>query len=107
MNPYEFQDLVAALLKAMGYHVNYVSPPGPDRGLDIVADRMELLVQVEESDSDVTGIQESQAPARPPFIRPHVSKGKKLVAPRGFEPPPQGLGNPVVCVEVEDVEVEV
>lgn len=37
MNPYEFQDLVAALLKAMGYHVNYVSPPGPDRGLDIVA----------------------------------------------------------------------
>jgi restriction system protein len=37
MNPYDFQDLVAALLKAMDYHVNYVSPPGPDRGLDIVA----------------------------------------------------------------------
>lgn len=37
MNPYEFQDLVATLLKAMGYHVHYVSPPGPDRGLDIVA----------------------------------------------------------------------
>jgi restriction system protein len=37
MNPYEFQDLVAALLKAMGYHVSYVSPPGPDRGLDILA----------------------------------------------------------------------
>jgi hypothetical protein len=54
----------------------------------------------------VTGIQESQAPARPPFIRPHVSKGKKLVAPRGFEPPPQGLGNPVVCEEVEDEDEE-
>jgi restriction system protein len=37
MNPYEFQDLVAALLRAMGYHVSYVAPPGPDRGLDIVA----------------------------------------------------------------------
>jgi restriction system protein len=37
MNPYEFQDLVASLLKAMGYHVHFVSPPGPDRGLDIVA----------------------------------------------------------------------
>jgi restriction system protein len=37
MNPYEFQDLVAALLRAMSYHVSWVSPPGPDRGLDIVA----------------------------------------------------------------------
>lgn len=37
MDPYEFQDLVAALLRAMGYHVAWVSPPGPDRGLDIVA----------------------------------------------------------------------
>jgi restriction system protein len=37
MNPYEFQDLVAALLKAMGYHVAYVSPPGPDHGLDVLA----------------------------------------------------------------------
>lgn len=37
MDPYEFQDLVAALLGAMGYHVGWVSPPGPDRGIDIVA----------------------------------------------------------------------
>lgn len=37
MDPYDFQDLVAALLKAMGYHVGWVSPPGPDRGIDIVA----------------------------------------------------------------------
>lgn len=37
MDPYEFQDLVAALLRAMGYHVSWVSPPGPDRGIDIVA----------------------------------------------------------------------
>jgi len=36
-NPYDFQDLVAHLLRAMGYHVDWVSPPGPDRGLDILA----------------------------------------------------------------------
>jgi len=37
MNPYEFQELVAALLRAMGYHLAWVSPPGPDQGLDILA----------------------------------------------------------------------
>lgn len=37
INPYEFQELVATLLRAMGYHVTYVSPPGPDQGLDIIA----------------------------------------------------------------------
>ena len=37
MPPYEFQDLVAALLTAMDYHVSWVAPPGKDRGLDIVA----------------------------------------------------------------------
>jgi restriction system protein len=36
-NPYEFQDLVADLLRAMGYHVSWVSPPGKDGGLDILA----------------------------------------------------------------------
>ena len=37
MNPYEFQSLVAGLLKAMSYHVQWEAPPGPDRGIDIVA----------------------------------------------------------------------
>jgi restriction system protein len=37
MPPFEFQDLVAALLRAMGYHIAWTSPPGPDRGIDIVA----------------------------------------------------------------------
>ena len=37
MNPYGFQDLVADLLEAMGYHVSWVSPPGKDRGIDIIA----------------------------------------------------------------------
>jgi len=37
MNPYDFQDLVAGLIRGMGYHVSWVSPPGPDQGIDIIA----------------------------------------------------------------------
>lgn len=37
MSPYDFQDLVAGLLRGMGYFVEWVSPPGPDKGIDIVA----------------------------------------------------------------------
>jgi restriction system protein len=37
MPPYDFQDLVASLLRAMGYHIAWVSPPGKDGGIDIVA----------------------------------------------------------------------
>ena len=36
-NPYEFQDLVAALLRAMGYHTPVVAPRGADGGVDIIA----------------------------------------------------------------------
>jgi restriction system protein len=37
MNPYDFQEIMAGLLRGMQYHVDWVSPPGPDRGIDIVA----------------------------------------------------------------------
>ncbi len=37
MPPYDFQDLVAALLRGMSYHVLWVAPPGPDRGIDMIA----------------------------------------------------------------------
>ncbi|HEY7555289.1 MAG TPA: restriction endonuclease [Candidatus Binatia bacterium] len=37
MNPYDFQNLVAGLLRGMGYHVSWVSPPGPDSGIDVIA----------------------------------------------------------------------
>jgi restriction system protein len=37
MSPYDFQEVVAGLLRGMGYHVDWVSPPGPDKGIDIVA----------------------------------------------------------------------
>lgn len=36
-NPYEFQDIVAALLKAMGYYIQSISPKGKDGGVDIIA----------------------------------------------------------------------
>lgn len=35
--PYEFQDLVAALLRAMGYYTPFISPKGKDGGIDIIA----------------------------------------------------------------------
>lgn len=37
MPPYDFQEVVAALLRAMGYHVPWVAPRGRDGGVDIVA----------------------------------------------------------------------
>ena len=36
MKPYDFQKLVAALLRAMGYHVSWIAPPGRDKGIDIL-----------------------------------------------------------------------
>ncbi|OQX63214.1 MAG: restriction endonuclease [Desulfococcus sp. 4484_241] len=38
-NPYEFQDLVAALLRGMGYYTPFVAPRGKDGGVDIIAYR--------------------------------------------------------------------
>ncbi len=59
--PYDFQRLVAELLRAMGYHVPYVAPPGPDGGIDIVAYKDPLgttapriKVQVKHRDQKVT-----------------------------------------------------
>lgn len=39
MDPYDFQDLVAALLRGMGYHTPFVAPPGKDGGIDVLAYR--------------------------------------------------------------------
>ncbi len=36
-SPYEFQDMVAALLRAMKYHTPFVAPKGKDGGVDIIA----------------------------------------------------------------------
>jgi restriction system protein len=37
INPFDLQKLVADLLRAMGYYVSWVSPPGRDAGVDIIA----------------------------------------------------------------------
>lgn len=37
MDPYQFQDLIGALLEAMGYHVSWTAPPGRDGGIDLIA----------------------------------------------------------------------
>ena len=60
-NPYEYQELVAALLRAMGYHTPFVAPKGKDGGVDIVAYRDPLgtespriQVQVKHRESSAT-----------------------------------------------------
>jgi restriction system protein len=44
-NPYDFQDLVATLLRAMGYHTPFISPKGKDGGIDIIAYQDPLGIQ--------------------------------------------------------------
>jgi restriction system protein len=71
MPPYDFQNLVAALLRAMGYYVQWVAPPGPDRGIDVIAYRDPLgtappriVVQVKrhaESKTSVEGVRSFMA----------------------------------------------
>lgn len=39
IDPYKFQYLVGYLLEAMGYYVTWIAPPGPDKGIDLVAHR--------------------------------------------------------------------
>jgi restriction system protein len=43
--PYEFQDLVAALLKAMGYYIPFIAAKGRDGGVDIIAYKDPLGVE--------------------------------------------------------------
>jgi restriction system protein len=61
LDPYDFQDLVAALLRAMGFRA-VSSPPGPDRGVDVVAhpdpfgfEEPRVKVQVKHRSSTVGG----------------------------------------------------
>ena len=37
LGPYEFQELVGALLRGMGYSTPFIAPTGPDGGTDILA----------------------------------------------------------------------
>ncbi|MBI3805369.1 MAG: restriction endonuclease [Nitrospirae bacterium] len=62
ISPQDFQNLVAALLRGMGYHVSWVAPPGPDKGIDIIAyndplgiQGARIKVQVKRRSDKVTG----------------------------------------------------
>lgn len=61
LDPYQFQDLVGALLVGMGYHVPYVAERGRDGGVDLIAYRDPLgtiapriKVQVKHRDQKLT-----------------------------------------------------
>jgi len=60
-NPYEFQELVAALLRGMGYYTPFVAPKGKDGGIDVIAYRDPLgtvspriKVQIKHRDTAAT-----------------------------------------------------
>jgi len=61
LDPYDFQDMVAGLLRAMGLKAVSV-PPGPDRGIDVIAhpdafgfERPRIKVQVKHRKGSVGG----------------------------------------------------
>lgn len=81
MPAYEFQDLVAALLRGMGYHVGWVAPPGKDGGIDITAF------------NDPLG-------TRPPRIKVQVKRQQQKVAVDGLRSFMALLGNDDVGIFV-------
>ncbi|PPZ91328.1 restriction endonuclease [Cloacibacterium normanense] len=66
-NAYEFQDLVAALLRAMGYYISEIAQRGPDGGIDIIAytdplgtRQPRIIVQVKHRPNDSVSSDEVQ-----------------------------------------------
>lgn len=70
INPYEFQEIVASLLRAMGYHISWIAPPGRDGGIDILAasdplgtkpPRIKVQVKRQSQSVDVDGLRSFMA----------------------------------------------
>ncbi|HEY3704686.1 MAG TPA: restriction endonuclease [Terracidiphilus sp.] len=70
IQPFDLQTLVAALLKGMGYLVSWISPPGLDQGIDILAHtdplgtqnpRIKVQVKRRADAVDVAGLRSSLA----------------------------------------------
>ncbi len=64
-DPYDFQDMVGALLRGMGYHTPFIAPRGKDGGIDIIAYRdpfgvqpPRMKVQVKHRESTKATVQE-------------------------------------------------
>ena len=67
-NPYEFQDLVATVLRAMGYYTPFVSPRGKDGGIDVIAfqdplgaNKPRIKVQVKHRPNAIISVDEIRA----------------------------------------------
>jgi restriction system protein len=84
MNPYEFQNLVADLLRAMDYHVSWISPPGKDKGIDIIAyndplgtnnPRIKVQVKHRENSTAVDGLRAFMATLGSDDVGIFVSSG--------------------------------
>lgn len=70
INPYEFQEIVASLLRAMGYHISWIAPKGRDGGVDIMAasdplgtkpPRIKVQVKRQSQSVDVDGLRSFMA----------------------------------------------
>ena len=70
MNPYDFQELVADLLRAMGFHPAWVAPPGKDGGTDVIAypdplgtesPRLKVQVKRQQATVSVSGLRSFMA----------------------------------------------
>jgi len=66
-NAYEFQDLVAALLRGMNYYTPFVAPKGKDGGIDVIAyqdplgaksPRIKVQIKHRESSASVAEVRE-------------------------------------------------
>ncbi len=70
MPPYDFQNLVGDLLRTMGYFVEWIAPPGPDGGVDIIAHtdplgaqgpRIKVQVKRQQKSVDLPGLKSFMA----------------------------------------------
>jgi restriction system protein len=84
MAPYDFQDLVAGLVEAAGYRIQWIAPPGPDRGIDIVASpdqlgitepRIKVQVKHRTSTADVADLRAFMAVLGDRDVGIYVSTG--------------------------------
>lgn len=92
-NPYEFQDIAAALLRGMGYYTPFVAPKGKDGGVDIVAYRDPLGTQ---SPRIQVQIKHREAPASVQEVRQLMGLLQKegdvgiFISTGGFSPDARG-----------------
>lgn len=84
LDPYDFQEVVAGLLQGMGYHINWVAPPGKDRGIDVIAfrdplgvegPRIKVQVKREQSKTDVKGLRAFMSVLSPDDVGVFVTLG--------------------------------